>query len=739
MGFFHLQSSFNGGQISRRLHGRTDLGIHGVAVAEMTNMIATLEGAAIKRPGTIYRAAALSSAARLTPFIFNATQAYVLEWGDYTLRSLTNNALVPSNEAPATIVTPYAAEDVDRIAYEQSGDVLYLAHANYQQHELRRTGATTFELEELDLAGGPFADVNGDTTARLVASGSLLEGGTCTLTATKAVFAAGQAGSPIRIEAEDFGEVKAWQEGIDGIAIGDLRRSEGRVYQALTAGRTGYNQPIHSRGDEWDGDATGQDVNENGPYGVKWRYLHDRFGILQIETVNSATSVTGKVQRRLPETLTSTSSHRWAPALFSAAAGWPEHVCLWRGRLWWFKGFDLAGSVSGDYRNHNEYDEDGSRQPDMAIRRTLDLTDRILWVRADRQAMILGTARGEWAIGPINPSEPISSDNLQLTRQRRHGSEKVWPAEAGGEIFFVQRGGRKIRASSYAFADDRYSARWANLYARHATSSKVKELTYQAEPEELLWALRRDGTAAVHPYSPEQEVKGWSTGLKMAGATVLSFCSIPAPDGGNDDLWLLVDRDGARSHEQLADWWNDEEGGNPADAYFLDSGGTYEGDPATQFSGAEHLAGLTVGVLADGKQYEALVNEDGTFFLNTPASKVHYGVRFTARLELLEPEISMRDGTSMGRLRRTIDVFAYVIDSIAPRVGTKAKGKLERLLSWVVGRGAIAETNPPFTGWSGPKIAGGDMDRNDRLVLEDDSAFPWILPAVVREIEVGAK
>ena len=48
----HLQASLNGAQISRRLQARPDLGIYQVAVAEMTTLVATVEGAAVKRPGT---------------------------------------------------------------------------------------------------------------------------------------------------------------------------------------------------------------------------------------------------------------------------------------------------------------------------------------------------------------------------------------------------------------------------------------------------------------------------------------------------------------------------------------------------------------------------------------------------------------------------------------------------------------------------------------------------------------
>lgn len=730
----HLQASFNGAQISRRLHARTDLGIHSVSVAEMTNMVATIEGAAIKRPGTRYRAAALASAARLTEFIFNATQAYVLEWSEGKVRFVTNGALVLDGADPLEVAVPYAAADVARLSYEQSGDVLYLAHGDYPHATLSRTAADAFTYAELELAGGPFSDPNGDEAVQVAVTGALDRGGAVTVTANAPIFAAGHVGSRFRVEAKDFGDVKAWQEGIDGIAIGDLRRSEGRVYRAASAGRTGYSQPIHDTGSEWDGDATGTDINEKGPYGVLWTYVHDRFGIVKIAEFTDVQHVNGVVERAVPTSLAVTPSELWAHGLFSDAAGWPEHVWLWRGRLWFIKDFVLAGSVAGDYRDFNEYAADGSRQGAQAIRCRLDITDKVLWVRADRQAIVLGTSRGEYAITPINPSEGISSENLQVSRQRRHGSARVWPIDAGGEMFFVQRGGRKVRASSYSFADDRYQARWANIYARHASAGGILELAYQAEPEELLYALRGDGTLAAHPYSPEQDVKGWSTALAMTGAAVHSMVTIPSPDAATDELWMLVERDGVRSLEQLGEWWDDEAGGDQADAYFLDSGLTYRGDPVTHIAGLEHLAERQVTVLADGAEISLQVAPDGSFDLETPASTIHAGIPFTARLELLLPDLQQRDGSSAGRLRRTVRIAANLIDGVSAMVG-QVGGKLERIVRWVMGEPAAAAP-PLFTGWTEPKQAGGSKDRNGRDVIEDSSPYPLSIPAIAREFEI---
>jgi len=735
MGTHHLQASFNGAQISRRLQARADLGIYGIAVQEMTNMVGAIDGAAVKRPGTWYRAAALATAARLTPFVFNATQAYVIEWSDAVLRFVTNDALVMDGPDPLEVVVPYSAAEAARVSYEQSGDVLYLAHGSHQQAALSRTAADAFTYAAIDLVGGPFGDVNDDDAITVSAAGVLTEGGAVTLTASAAIFAAGHVGGRIRIEARDFAAIKAWQEGIDGITIGTFRRSEGRVYEAASAGRTGYEQPVHVEGSEWDGDATGQDINAKGPYGVLWSYAYDRFGIVKITGFTSATQATGTVERTLPASLATTASPLWAFGLFSAEEGWPEHVWLWRGRLWYIRDFELAGSVAGSYRDFNEYDASGERQTDMGIRLRMDITDKVLWVRADRDTVILGTARGEYAIKAINPSEGISSSNLKIEPQRRHGSAEVWPIEAGGETFFVQRGGKKVRATAYEFSEDRYTGRWANVYARHVSRSGIVELGYQAEPEELVYALRADGTMAAHGYSPEQEVKGWSTAVEIEDAQILSRTEIPSPDGALDDMWLLVDRAGVRSLEQLGDWWDDEDPPALEDAMFLDSALLYDGAATTSFAGVDHLAGETVPVLADGVEQLVEVQGDGTFELEAAASKVLIGRYYTARLVPLAPAIELRDGTAMGRLRKTIGMSLYVLDSAMVKLGRLGAAALSLVFPWTA---TTPMSGPPLqSGWSEPKMPGLSPGRNERETIEDRSAYPLVLPAIVREVDVG--
>lgn len=742
MAYWALQSSFNGGELSRRLQSRSDLSIYAIGASQIENMACTVEGALIKRSGTRWRGAALAGTSWLSPFIFNATQAYLLCWSQGKLRFYTNDALLTSGGSTVEVVVPYTAAQAPRVSTQQSFDVLYMAHDAHAPAALSRTAADAFSYAALDLKGGPFDDRNQDDAITVSASGATGTG--VTITASAPIFEAGHVGARFRIEAEDFGDVRAWQNALDGVGIGDLRRSEGRVYRALTEGRTGNVQPIHTNGAEWDGDDVGEDINGEGPYGVKWEYLHDRFGIVKITAVDpGGESCTATVERRLPESVLTVPTMRWAHSLFSAAAGWPQLVQLWRGRLWFFKDFELCGSVSADYRNFSEFDENGEATPDMAIRKRLDIADRVLWVRSDRQSMVIGTSLGEYVIGPRNPAEPVTAGNLDLVPQSAHGSAEVWALKTASEVIFMQRGGRKVRAGGYEFGQDRYLANNLTLWARQVTQSGIVQLAYQGEPEELLWTLRADGQAAAHPYNPTQDVKGWSRALILQGAAIKSMCAIPSPDGQRDDLWLLVERDGVRSIEQLERWWDEDAGLDRQDAYFVDSGITYSGAATTTISVPPHLVGKTVAMLANGAELPPqVVSAGATVTLPRGYTKVHVGLPFTATVTLLRPDVPMRDGTSQGRLRRIISLLGSLIDSFGLKGGTIGKADGDSPLDEIFGRSPSTpmDSAPPlFTGWTDDRSIGGGWDRNVRGTFEHSSPNPWILSAIVQKVEMGEK
>lgn len=737
-----IQTSFNGGEVSPLLHGRTDLAAYPISVAELLNIVPTIQGGALKRSGTRFVAPARTVAGdvRLIGFEPQLTQAYMIEATDQAFRFYTNNGLIAPGGVPYVLATPFLSAELATLSSHQSNDVSYFAHPAHQQQRLSRTSATTFAIAALELRNGPFKDANTTEATTVAASGTT---GVVTVTASAPIFAAGHVGALFRIEAQDFADTPAWEPGITLAAVGDKRRSEGKVYQATTlpangSKRTGTIQPTHTQGAEWDGMGSGKDINDKDWGGVLWQYVNDRYGIVKITAVaGDGLSCTATVIRTLPSIA---ATWRWSHALFSTAEGWPSAVCVWNERLVFAKGSTVVGSVVGDFDNFAERDNTGAITPDSAFRYSLASPNPIRWLRADLQ-LIVGTTKGEHAIGPLNNNAAPGPTNLQAPLQSFYGSSSAQPVQVGSKTMFVQRGERKLREAGYSYDVNRYVANDTTVRAEHITRSGVTQLAYQQEPYGLLWAVRRDGVLLSFTYSEEQEVRGWSRHIVggtsnasgTAPAIVEAVAAIPDPSGVRDQVWLSVRRyiNGAdrRYIERLETFW--DFGQSVADGFFVDCGLTYSGAPATTIAGLDHLAGETVWVLADGASHpDREVSGDGKIELanGIAASKVQIGLSFRARVTTLKLEAGGNGGTAQAVTKKIVKLAMRLLDTLGINVGPP-DGPADDVLMRSSAN-AMDQGLPAFTGDQVIDYP-GSFERDGQITVESYQPLPLTLLALM--------
>jgi hypothetical protein len=91
---------------------------------------------------------------RTIEFIYSASIAYTLEFGEYFIR------VFYADEYITTVTTPYTAEHLFELQHKQIGDVMRITHSFYRPRKLSRTTATTFTLAEIDFTDGPFMTRN---------------------------------------------------------------------------------------------------------------------------------------------------------------------------------------------------------------------------------------------------------------------------------------------------------------------------------------------------------------------------------------------------------------------------------------------------------------------------------------------------------------------------------------------------------------------------------------------------
>ena len=300
-----IQPTFSGGELSPSLYARVDIDRYGNSVAKATNFLVRPTGGLVNRPGFQYLGSTKSSGvARLIPFLYSTTIAYVLEFGNLYVRFWANGAQIDSG-GPVEVVTPYTSTELNDIAFTQSADTMLLVHPNHAPRKLVRTSATSFVLSVFENRQGPFKPLNTDEAIKIASDKA---SGFVTITANSAIFTANHVGGLLYIEAKALGQVKPWSMGDRDVAVGTIRRSDGKTYKAtaVASGGTwresGGSRPIHESGREWDGPGdTRTDGTGTWSVGVQWEYQDSGYGIVKITAFTNSTTVSGEVVTRLPD------------------------------------------------------------------------------------------------------------------------------------------------------------------------------------------------------------------------------------------------------------------------------------------------------------------------------------------------------------------------------------------------------------------------------------------------------
>ena len=685
-----VQTNFNAGEISRRLHARIDLNIYSIGLAECTGWIPLPEGGLDAMPGTIMVAPA-AGPCRLVPFAVNRTQGYIVEMSAAKARFYTNDARIEAGGGPVELALPYSLSQIEALSWSQSFDVLYLYHGAHPTQELVRIDADQFELHDYAFENGPFEPRNKDESLIVWASNVA---GDVTLTSNADLFEAGDVGGLFQIEADDFGAIAMWQPGIT-VTNGQLLTWGEAVYR-VTGGsnRTGTVAPIHREGVEWDGIGQGTDVNGTNAGGVRLEYVHDRFGILRITGFTSATVVSATVLRRLPFTTVTTGgggnftwnggyyndtwedyvpdysglpesgyafgTWRWRFGAFSNRRGFPTAGCIWNERKVLAKGSTLYLSVVGDLQDHATLNELGEISNDMAMALTIEDPNGIVGL-IGRDRLMIVTGDGMFALGPSSAAAGVGPTNFRVDRQNDEGGTAAMPVELDGRSLYIGKSRRRVIEADYNDRGDRQQPLDLTRYARHLGAPRFKTIVSTKDPNRLIWALRADGSLAVACHVPEEQVLGWVTRQMAEGVAARSIAPCADPTGELDQLWMAVEYSGS--------WWvvrqaQFRQEGDAHDPAMTDLAAEYEGPVVSNFGPVPWLAGKQVHVEADGAAiYPVQVDGAGMFSLTTPAARVAAGLSFPARFTTLPAEAGGDNGPAMGKMKRVSRFMLNVLQA----------------------------------------------------------------------------
>jgi hypothetical protein len=199
-----VQTNFTSGEISPLMYGRVDVTKYFNGARKLQNMVVLPQGGSFRRPGTYYMGGVKNdNYAILRKFVFSATQAYVLEFGNLYVRFWNRDGQILNTGTPVEVVTPYASADLPYLVFSQSADVLYITHPSYAPQKLSRLSDISWTLTPVSFTDGPYLDVDSSNNRIQIAlvsdvatmqSNAAPDAASVTMIASSAIFAAGNVG-----------------------------------------------------------------------------------------------------------------------------------------------------------------------------------------------------------------------------------------------------------------------------------------------------------------------------------------------------------------------------------------------------------------------------------------------------------------------------------------------------------------------------------------------------------------
>lgn len=605
-----------------------------------------------------------------------------------------------------SLTTPYTAADIPELNYCQNRHQLFLAHAKYPLKWLRTSeDLTNWSIDDFQFAVPPLEEIN--TPSIAVKPSEKAAGKKATLTASL-------------YEAYDntkrylVGDVCWYVMPVGRVYFRAIRITQGNVPTGGTLDETG---PVSDP--NWDvtsvsqADAfTAADVN-------KFAFINE--GIIRIDEFISKSEVRGEILLKLSTDIEAiANSWTFKQDIFTSNLGYPKAVTMYQQRL------VLGGTTSypnyvwfsrvGDVTNYLPTVSDGDS---FTLSASSDQLSNVLHL-AQSRGVVVFTGGSEQS---ISAATTLSPTNANIVESTAYGiTENIRPIKVGSELLFVQKSGERLRTLVYDYSVDSLVSNELTVLASHIAKDHggFKELSYQQEPDSIVWFVMNDGTISSLTLNREQSVNSWSQ--HNIGGQALSTLTLPSAAGA-DRLYFLVNRNGTIQLEQLKE------------GLLLDSvikvpvqhnKPCIVEDPLVSLLGDEIAAYFN-----DGESIYSLpiLNREGntlTIDCEMSVGHIYIGRKFTARISLFPPEIQGSPATSSPALFKINHINLYLYETINPKVN----GEIIELKQFTEN---VFEASKPYTGSKRLEMNGWNNFDNFKLTIEQDEPLPFHITAVVLE------
>lgn len=652
------QISFGAGELAPSVYSRVDLQKFGSGSKRVRNYFVHAEGGISNRAGTTFikEVKDSSDTTRVIPFDFNESQAYALEFGDQYMRVYQNGGVVTetgqtitnitaANPAIITIAghgysdgeevylsgtgvdaldgkffivankttntfevsangtgwtgagtaarvytltTPYSPDDLAKLKFRQSNDVMYLTHRSYAPRKLARVAADNWTLTTITFspsqaaptgAGVSNQGTGGSTTYNYYVTAVSQETGE-----ESVVLAANTTTGNATLSSTNFN----------------------RITFTGASGAGSYNVYKQS----------------NGLYGY--------IGSTQTTTFDD---------KNIDPDFDDTAPQLRQP--FTGSGNYPEAVGLHEQRSVWGNTDDdpltMWLSQTSSFENMNVSSPTKATDA-ITLRLVTGKGNEIRHFRSFREALFVFTSGAVWTLSPGGDSDAITPTSKQLKIQEYLASTHVPPitiktnilmvsgkADQGFEVHSVGEDINSGVAGNYVGSD-------LTVLSRHLFEGyTITDWCFIERPYRLILAVRSDGALLCMTYLNEHQIYAWS--LWTTDGEFESVCSVP--EGQEDVAYFVVKRTINGGTKRYIEKLHTRTYSDIEDAFFVDSGLTYDGSEVSTLSGLDHLEGETVIGLFDGNLETGLTVTNGSITASNSFSKAHVGLSYEAVVESL--------------------------------------------------------------------------------------------------------
>ena len=605
-----ILTNFTSGELSPRLNGRIDMDKYYNGASLISNFIVLMHGGLVKRPGTrfireIKTSTGTNSGARLIPFVFSKTQAYILEFGHNYIRFFKDEGIIVSGgTTPYEISTTYTAAQVDEIEFVQSADVLYIVHESHPPRKLSRTGHTAWTISDVDFVDGPYNNTN-ITSTTVYASGTT---GSVTVTASSSIFTANDVGRWIRMKSPDkwgAAEITGYSSGTSVTAT---------VHADFEIENSGSGNATK----DWRLGAF-----YTGNYPTKVTFFEER--LFYANTITHPNTVWGSSTSdfdtysptdrdatvNADNSLTFTLSTDQVNQITGMYGGRYLHIFTKDGTFNLSSGSATQGLTATTVQVVNET-KDGA-----ADKKVIPASKSTLYIGKNKKRL------REFAYN-IDYDSFTSPDMSVLSEHLGFGNfEEAYFQTYPNMVLWIRRGDGKLIGFTY------YRAQEVLAWHQHTiagTNAKVKSL-------------------AVIP------------GVGDAADTL--YMIVERTINGATKQYV----------EFMEQEYREANGDTKDDAFFLDSGLTYSGGSTSTITGLDHLEGQTVTVLNNGAVESTKTVSSGSITLTNATTKCHVGLAYNAELESVNVEPKSQYGTTQGKRGRIDKAIFRVFETVGLKAG----------------------------------------------------------------------